>query len=252
MNDALRWKAAQERPDKYHFIPPDIWDKPEFQDWLAKMRAVGNELVGATFPWVFLVSKEGKVFAWAMHVDIEIAAEGRHKSNEFVIFRNDIGAVVLYSQPQFLGPNRFRDTKVVLVKEFRSPARNAAAYVYELPGGGVEGMSRFPSVFQTTALREALEETGVDLGTDRVKWVEIRQLAATLAGHVAGVAAIELTPDEMAQIEARVGEVNGVDEEERAYLEVWTIGDILTRQPPVIDWSNVGMILAGVLVPGLS
>ena len=69
-----------------------------------------------------------------------------------------------------------------------------------------------------------------------------RQVAATLSGHVCHLYSVELTESEMDKLKADKS-VHGENDEEKTYIEVMTVGDLLTR--PVVDWSMVGMVLSG-------
>lgn len=215
-------------------VPVHVWRKSEFQDWYCKMVAAGNRLDGARVLWSFW-PKPSFMFSYALHVDVHIGAEGRSKKNEFVFFRSDVSNVVMYSYDDWGMPS------VVLVKEFRSPARNNAAYVYELPGGSSAKEGEDPL---SIASHEVEEETGLKLDPSRFREVQARQLAATLSAHKASLYAVELAPAEMQQL-AEDKSVHGVEEEtERTYVEVVEVPKLLSDG--LVDWTTLGMILSVV------
>jgi hypothetical protein len=74
--------------------------------------------------------KKSFLLFWAVHVDVWVAAENRNKSNEVVIGRPDISCVVPYVRATTM-----LDTQLVLIREYRPPARSADGFVHELPGG---------------------------------------------------------------------------------------------------------------------
>lgn len=227
-------------------IPLHLWKKPEFQTWLAAQKAAGNILNGATVSWSFRVGKnKERIFLWALHVNVHIAAENRDKINEVLIFRPDISAIVAYCRPaQTIATDELHtnvlDTEIVLVREFRSPVNNSLAMVIEVPGGSSFKSGVPPEV---TAAEEMHEETGLQVAADRFIPVGVRQMASTLSAHKAHVYAVELTPDEMLSLKWEAGKVHGNEADtERTYVEVTTVGAMLGGD--LVDWANVGMILA--------
>ena len=237
-------------------VPLHLWVKPEFQTWLKAQYGVGNRLTGAKVVWTFRVGKnKERVFLWALHVDVYIAAEDRHKTNEIIIFRPDISTIVAYCRPNmYESPLRgglgsipaILNTEIVLVSEFRSPANNVKAMVSEVPGGSSPKAGVDPLV---TASEEMHEETGLELTPDRFQFVGARQVAATLAAHKAHVYAVELDPREMRALKAEAGKAHGNHEDtEYTFVEVTTVGGLLSRSD--VDWSNVGMILSVILTRG--
>ena len=137
-------------------MPLIIWRSAPWSLWYSNLLAAGNRLDGARLEWTFRVGARfsvpvavrrsvsstfielcwgagpGKAFVlfWAVHADIFVAAEGRNKSNEVVIARPDIACVLAYMPGE-----QMLDSEIIVIKEFRSPCRNADAFVYELPGG---------------------------------------------------------------------------------------------------------------------
>ncbi len=228
-------------------VPLYIWRRPEFQGWLKMQYDVGNRLDGCRVVWTFMVppvafNTSGKpprnLFLYALHVDVYIASEDRHKINEIVLLRPDITSVVLYRRDQ-----NWLATKVALVKEFRSPVRNFRGMVLELPGGS----SKEKEAIENVALHEVEEETGLKISVERLRFVGERQIAATLSGHTANVFCAELLPDEMALLEKMAADkvTHGVVEDsERTYIEVCRVADVLNRSS--VDWSMVGMIVTAL------
>jgi 8-oxo-dGTP pyrophosphatase MutT (NUDIX family) len=226
-------------------VPLCIWDKPEFQRWLSAQENAGNRLDGCKVLWTFWVGpKRDNLYSWALHVDMHVGEEDRQKDNEYVIFRKDLASVVLYGPLSAASRNdhtNFMETGVVLVREFRSAARNRTGFVTEIPGGGVEDTESAGE----TALKEVSEEIGFEIAPERLEMVETRQLASTLLAHTGAVYAVELSADEMAGLVSRQGEQRSSDDgEERTALVVREVRDILRDGD--IDWSMLGMIWAAL------
>lgn len=213
-------------------IPIHIWSHPTFQEWLLSQKKVGNRIESARVLWTFRVGQQlEKVFSWCLHANIWIASEKRFKMNEYVLGRTDVVACVLY-----------RGDQVVLVREFRSPVRNEAGFVYELPGGSSHDSSEDP---QAVIAHEIEEETGLKIDPKRFIKHDGRQQMATFAAQVATLFSAELSSEELARLKADAGNVHGVLEEtERTYVEVWTLNDIKEKQ--LVDWVTLGMILSVV------
>lgn len=218
-------------------VPLHIWQTASFQQWYANLRAVGNRLDGARVEWTFRVGKNRSiVFFWALHVDVYIASENRHKTNEVVIARPDIAAVLAYRRGETLA-----DTEVVLIKEFRSPVFNNQGFVYEIPGGS----SFTPGGnMRQLAADECREETGLHIDASRMRREDTRQLVSTFSAHQAHLFSVELTVDEMSEMRHTAGVPHGVEADtERTYVEVKKLGEIMLSDSGV-DWSMLGMILS--------
>jgi 8-oxo-dGTP pyrophosphatase MutT (NUDIX family) len=217
-------------------VPLFIWRTKMFQDWYKAQISAGNRLDDARVEWKFIL--KDKVFSWILWVNVWIGSEGRHKSNEFVFARTDIACVVLYLPNQ----DDLPDSQVVLVREYRSPARNADCFVHEVPGGSIDDDEP-----KEAALREVEEETGIKLPADRAKLLGSRQLASTLSAHHAHVWAINLTVDEMEKAIELASNPRTYDENEgeRTYVEVLTVSEML--ESDLVDWSNLGMIFAALM-----
>jgi len=221
-------------------IPLHLWGKPEFQSWLKAQKGVGNRVDGAEVVWNFRVGPtKQRTVLFAIHLNVWVESESRSKTNEVVIFRPDVSAVVAFCRQ---GDN-LMDMEVVTVREFRSPANNVNAMVSELPGGSSAKPGVPPEV---SAFEEMQEETGLSLSADRMKVVGTRQVAATLSAHRAHVFSVELTPAEMLSLKWEVGKPHGNSEDsEMTFVEVDTVGGLLEKR--TTDWSNMGMILQAVL-----
>jgi 8-oxo-dGTP pyrophosphatase MutT (NUDIX family) len=223
-------------------VPLMIWNTPQFTSWYAQQKANGNYLGGAQMLWNFRVGpKKDIVFAFAMRVNVYVESEGRWKSNEFIFSRTDISSVVLYRRAE-----KFEDSEVVLVKEFRSPVRNELGFVYENPGGSSHKAADPAKV----ASDEVFEETGMRIAPGRFQFYKSRQAAATLSTHHVFMYAAELTEEEMTKAKetAKSGKMfgNNVTDSEQTYLHVATVKDLLGSQLPV-DWSMFGMIMRALL-----
>jgi 8-oxo-dGTP pyrophosphatase MutT (NUDIX family) len=216
-------------------VPLHIWRTPSFQQWHAMLQRAGNRLDGARQVWTFRVGPQRKfVFFWALHVDVYVAGEDRHKTNEVVLARPDISTIVMYNRAVQLN-----DSTVVLVREFRSPVANEDGYVYEVAGGSSFKPGGNPLQL---AADEAHEETGLALDASRFQRHESRQMVATLSAHKAHLFSVEITDEELEQLRGQADVAYGVLEDtERTYVEVTTLGEI--RRSHNVDWSMLGMIL---------
>ena len=227
-------------------IPINIWGKPAFQEWLCAQKAAGNRLDGAEIVWTFRVGeKKDRLFLWAIHVDVYIGSEDRHKTNEIVIMRPHISAIVAYSWPTSRIGGDIRDNiEIAVVKEFRSPASIGDCFIREVPGGS----SLKPGVDPCdNAVHEFEEETGVAIQADRLDFQGVRQLAGTLSAHHAHVYSVALTIPEMNKLKQEIGKMHGVAEDtEQTYVEIFTLSELLDEMNPLTDWSTLGMILAAL------
>jgi predicted NUDIX family NTP pyrophosphohydrolase len=224
-------------------VPLLVWRTPSFQQWYAAQRATGNVLQHARHVWTFWTEPARRtVFVWALRAEVWVAAEGRSKTNEFVLSRPDLAAVLLYRRAEPPG-----ETAVVLVREFRTPVANPTGYVWELPSGSSAELTDPRAV----AVAELAEETGFALPAHRLVDHGARQAVATFSAHRAHLFSAELTEAELADLRARRGQVFGVGGTERSHVEVLTLESILRDR--VVDWSTLGMItsvLGGGSGPG--
>jgi len=212
-------------------VPLEVWRLPSFQAWLSAQKMAGNRLDGAKVEYTYRVGN-GAIFLWILWVDVHIASEDRNKTNEFIVGRSDISAVVLWHRAATLA-----DTEIVLVREFRSPARTPDGFIWELPAGSSKE-SKPP--FQT-ALEELEEETGITLAPERLRSHPFRQNAGTLSSFGAHVFSAQISEAEMADVRSKMGVPRGVESDsERCWIEVVTVGDLLKN--PTTDWATLGMI----------
>lgn len=231
--------APAERAGGERDVPLHIWRLPAFQRWLERQKAAGNRLDGARLMWSAPAQGgRGGIFSFALWVDVFIAAENRHKTNEFIISRPDIACVVAYAKAA--DP---REAEIAIIREFRSPARTADGFIREIPGGSSWSPEEDPLA---TAAHELIEETGLSVAPERLRPVGDRQLCGTLTTHQAHVFACELTADEMAYLRQQQhdGTKHGVAADtERTYVEVRRLHDLLDPSSSALDWSTLGMIL---------
>lgn len=230
-------------------VPLHIWTLKSFQDWYRNMVQAGNRLDDAKLLWHFRMPKARSVFSWVLWVNVWVEKEQRHKSNEYIFARTDISTVVLWHRPYQGGHHpefsELLDTEVVLVREFRSPARTPDAMVHELPGGSSLKPGKDPL---QVASEEVHEETGLIVAASRFVALGSRQLAATLSTHHSHLFVAELTKEEMAQAKALAAAetVAGVEEDsERTYVEVTTVRRMLDAR--LVDWSTLGMVAQTIL-----
>jgi len=217
------------------FVPLHIWNTESFQQWYKNLVRTGNRLVEARVEWVVTSKKKNvSIPAWALRTKIFIAAENRTKE-DVVISRRDISAVMLWKKR----PNLL-DSEIVLVKEFRNPARTADGFVHELPGGSTPKDGVNPL---SVAVEEVLEETGVYFEPSRFTLLGSRQLAGTFSSHHAHLFSIHLTDCEYELYKSRVGHVCGNYEEgtERTVIEMKTLREIVNEK--CADYATLGMIL---------
>lgn len=226
-------------------VPLHIWMTQSFQNWYTSQVQAGNRLDEAKLLWHFAMPKAKKVFSWVLWVKIWISKEDRYKENEWVFSRSDISTVVLYKYPGPSSIDEISDTEIILVREFRSPARTLDGFVRELPGGSSLKPGRDPL---EVASSEVEEETGLSIQSSRFVSLGSRQLAATLSSHHAHVFCAEVTEEEMKQARGLADSqaVLGVEEDsERTYVEVTTVRALLESSS--IDWSTLGMITKALL-----
>ncbi len=230
---SIRMRTAGER-----YVPLNIWSTLQFQAWYQTQRQAGNHLVDAQVLWSFIIHRVNLVFSYALHVRVWIAAEHRIKSNEFILTRPDISVVV----PYWKHPTNLFDSEIVLVKEFRAPARTADGFVHELPGGSSFSGQENSLVLASNELRE---ETSLKINSERFRDLGAKQLVATWSTHYAQAYAVELTAAEMAYAKdlARSGKTFGVAADtEHTYVEVCTLKDV----GKYVDWSMEGMIYRAI------
>lgn len=219
-------------------VPLHIWNTESFQSWYKAQLGAGNRLDGGRVVWTFRVGKQQTVFYWAFHVKMWIGKEERYKTNEVVISRPDVSTVMAYND----AGDAFQDIKIVLVREFRSPASTPDGFVREFPGGSSKESNVDPL---KQAAEELKEETGLQIKASRFKFVGNRQLTSTLSAHHAHFYAVELSAAEMAVLEQQKEPHGVVADSERTYVEVYTLREMLAS--PMTDWSTLGMVCSVLL-----
>lgn len=130
-------------------------------------------------------------------------------------------------------------TKIVIIKEFRSPVRNKEGYVYELPSGSIELKGK--AVEQS--FKEFEEETGVKLKNPKSAiLIKERQCVSTFSSHTNTVYSYELSEEEIDKIgKDTKGKCFGIEEDtEMTYVEIQTVKEILDQN--LLDWSMLGVL----------
>lgn len=218
------------------YVPLFIWNTDQFQSWYKQLQENGNRLDEARVEH-FLRFPNGYLFSFVLWVKVWIASEVRHKSNEFIFSRKDISTIV----PIFKDKD---ETYIVLIKEFRSPVRNKAGLVYELPGGSALTPGEDP---KENAAHELCEETGINVeDINRFEFLSQKQICATLSSHHAFTYKVELTKQEFEQVKSDIekAKVFGVVEDtERTYLEIMPLSKMMEYP---LDYSMLGMIFAAI------
>jgi 8-oxo-dGTP pyrophosphatase MutT (NUDIX family) len=224
-------------------VPLPLWRSPSFQSWYRALRRAGHRLDDAQVEWTYRSRGNGRPpLLWAMRPRIYIPTERRHKAGEVVVGRTDVSATVLYHRG---GARDFRDTLVVLVREFRSAVRNGSGFGLMLPGGSSAQASEREQDPRRTALKEVHEETGLLLDAAQLEAVQAgdRQLMASLSSHHAYLYRAELSDAQLAHLQADAAgsRSHGANPNERCYVTLRTVGSLLTDQD--LDWSQLGMVL---------
>jgi len=216
-------------------VPLFIWSTASFQQWYINLAAAGNRLDHARVVWTFRVGPGRQfVFFWALHVDVYITGEARHKTNEVVLARPDISTIVLYKKAAVLD-----DCTLVLIQEFRSPVSNTTGFTSEVPGGSTFKPGSTPLEL---AAEETHEETGLLIDASRFHKHEARQMVATMSAHKAHLFSVEVSDEELEEVRQNAGVTFGVAEDtERTYVTITSLGAI--RRNTEVDWSMLGMIL---------
>ena len=226
-----------ERSGGERYVPLFLWDTDSFQAWYRSQKKAGNRLDKAKVLYTFRPRFKDFVFLWILKVEVWIEEEQRSKTNEFVLARTDISTVMLWHKTL---PLEF--SEVVLIKEFRSPARTDDGFIRELPGGSSPTKGAEP---EETAAEEIHEDTRFYLQPERIKFHEARRLAGTLSSHQSFFYSVELTEEEIEWFKSQKGIVHGKEEDtERTFIEVVTVKDLLKNKE--VDWSTLGMVFAAV------
>lgn len=213
------------------FVPLQVWKKDSFQKWYSSQVQAGNSLQHAKVLYTYRPEGTTFVFLWILKVSVYISAEKRFKTNEFVIGRTDISSILLWRRDSVL-----ENSEVVLVKEFRSPARTKDGCIWELTGGSSisnRGMTE-------TAVEEIKEELGLVIDPSRLKFFQERQVFGTLLSHTSSLFTVEITEEEMEYLKSQKGIPHGNEADtERTYIEIVKFKDLLNSS---LDWSNIGYV----------
>ncbi|MBP5935371.1 NUDIX hydrolase [Streptomyces sp. LBUM 1476] len=219
-------------------VPLLLWRTMSFRAWLDAQEEAGNELLGGRVAWTFRVGPgRTHVLFWAYAARVWVAAEERVKANEVVLGRPDMSTVVAFSPA-----SHWLDSEVVLVREFRSPARTPDAYIRELPCGSAPTGGDPRQV----AVDEFTQETGLSLSPARLHLVGVRQPVGTVSAHTQAVYAAELTEAELTALRSDRARHGNDEETEHTYVEVVRIGDLLQPGHPMVDWTTIGIITQAV------
>jgi 8-oxo-dGTP pyrophosphatase MutT (NUDIX family) len=230
------------RTEGERYVPLFIWKTPSFQSWYLSQKEAGNRLDHAELLWSFRPGNKKFVYAWVLKVDIFVESENRNKTNEFVLARTDISSVCLYHKSGDWGDSK--DYKVILIKEFRSPANTKDGFVRELPGGS--SASDENEEPKEIAAHEVYEETSFHIDPERLKFHGARQLAGTFSSHKSYLYSAELTEEELKWFESQEGTVHGnVEDSEKTFIEIHSINDLIKKE--LTDWTTIGQILSVVL-----
>ena len=233
-----RLKEGAERSGGERYVPLFIWKLDSFQDWYQAQKETGNTLEDARLLYTFRPGFKDFVFLWALKVKIYVASEDRFKENEVVISRPDISSVCLWYDTD--GSNGILDNKIIIIKEFRSPANTKDGFIRELASGSSPSLNEKP---EEIAAEEVLEETGLNLDIRKLIALGGRQLCGTFSSHKSYLFSYQLSDEELAWLEAQDGIVHGKAEDtERTFIEIFSVEDVLNNN--LIDWSNLGMIFS--------
>ena len=221
-------------------VPLHMWKSKQFQAWITAQKAAGNRLDGARVLFTFYVGpKKQFLFSYALRVNVYIASEDRNKTNEIILSRPDVSAIVAFHRVS----ENILDTEIVIVREFRSTASLGDCFIREVPGGSSWKPSEDPF---TTGAHELSEETGFSVAPSRLKYLGARQVAGTFSTHCAHVLMCEFDAEEISLMRKQEGVAHGVEtDSERTYVEIYTVRELLEKQ--LTDWANLGMILTALL-----
>jgi ADP-ribose pyrophosphatase YjhB (NUDIX family) len=226
------------------FVPLAVWNSKQFQAWYHDLVAAGNRLDDARILWKFHIPQANDfLLCFSLWVKVWIQTEQRFKENEFIISRSDLAHVcAFWPDPE---RNDLLKTKVVLVREFRSPGRNQDGFIHELPGGSSFGLDQARQV----AAKEFKAETGIEIESSRLHEVVNRQISGVFSTHKAQLFSVELTSDEVQYAELLEAEQVsfGVSAEaEKTFVEVRTLRQIMNEE--LLDHATVGMVLQACLM----
>lgn len=222
-----------ERSGGERYVPLFIWNTNSFQSWYQPQDKANHRLDRARLLYSYRPGFKSNVFLWIIQVNMWIEDQQRHHTNEFVLARTDISATMLWRKADSI-----EDSELVIIKEFRPPARTPDGFIREFPGGS----SKEDADPKDTAAAEVHEETGFFIESNRIKFHGNRQLAGTLSSHHAFFYSAEITEKEIEWFKSQKGIVHGKKEDnERTFIEVVTVKEFLENQET--DWSTLGMAL---------
>lgn len=230
-------------------VPLLFWKSPQFQDWYGNMCGDsdmgGNKLLGFEAKSVItfnngrgIHNNDGFLFGFCAWVNVWIAGEGREKSNEWIFSRTYTSYVV----PYYIDESGTRH--YVLVREFRSPANNPKAYIYELPGGSsTDGKDVDP--FEN-AQKELEEETGIIVeDISRFRFLGNRQTFATFSTNKIFAVDIRLTKEEFEAAKKRAQDktILGENDGERILLFIVTEEQLVDHFDDFpVDYTTLGIL----------
>ena len=226
-----------ERKGGERYVPLHVWSTASFQAWYTSQVKAGNRLDYADLLYTYWA--RSYLFLWILKVSVYVTAENRIKKGEFVVSRPDICSVMMWCPRADWSRANYLPSEVVLVKEFRSPARTQDGFIRELPGGS----SFTPKNPLDVALEEVLEETGFVIKPERMIFQGERQLMGTLSSHTCLLYSVCLTQEEIQWFKSQRGIVHGdIAATERTFIEVHTIESLIIN--PITDWATLGQILS--------
>jgi 8-oxo-dGTP pyrophosphatase MutT (NUDIX family) len=229
----LHLRKCKSRTGAERNVPLEMWSHQAFNAWYWNHKDAGNKMLDAKV--LFRFDFKGVAHSFVLWAKMYIADEDRVKENEFVVFRPPIVNVVAYLPGQSIW-----DTKVVMVREFRTPVCNSEGYVTELPGGSSWNPK---DSMKQVAVDELAEEAGVHVDPTRLKPQDSRQVYATMLAHHSFVYSLELTQEEFDKL--NLSDTFGVSEDsEQTTVRVKTVHELLNETH--VDWSTLGMVFRGL------
>jgi len=230
--EAIDRTPATPRNDGEMWVPSIFWNHSAFKEWYSVQKKAGHELKYAKPLWSFLVGN-GFLFSFAIHVKVFIPEENRIKVNEFIIRRTPVVQAVLYEQGK-----SFLETRVVLVREFRSPGNTSKdGFVYELPGGS----STTKNSPEKVIIDEIREETGIEIKPSDLSQMSNRQGMGTFSIHKQELFCAPISDKDIQHLIDTKDQVRGVEaDSERTTVVVKTVRDLLNSD--LVDFATLGMI----------
>lgn len=214
----------------------------KFQEEDTPVLYILREAKDVAVSWYFEVTKRN---AWMPKRNTTRYRYFKGTVDEFIISRTDISVICAYYIEE--GVTDPLDSFVVLVKEFRSPVRNARGFIYELVGGF--SFKKTEDIIQTAA-DELREETGLPVDCNQLEFHGARQMNSTFSTHDAHLFSCRLTKEqfEQAKIAQDKNTVFGnLQDSEMTYIRLARVRDLLyNNEACPIDWSMMGMLLKGI------